>query len=205
MAVWALGINHNTASLDLRGRLAFAIDQIAPTLQGLRQSFGAGQAARHPDVEAAILSTCNRTEIYCAADHLAMQETFQWLAQSGGVSAEDLRTHTYSLQDEHAARHAFRVASGLDSMVLGEPQILGQMKDAVRVASEVGVLGTTLNQLFQRSFSVAKEVRSSTEIGSHSISMAAAAVRLAGQIFEDLSQVKVLLSLIHISEPTRPY
>ena len=185
MAVWALGLNHNTAPLDLRGKFAFALESIPPVLSGLK-------ATMQPQGEVALLSTCNRTEIYCAADHLAMQETFQWLAQSGGVSAEDLRTHTYSLQDEHAARHAFRVASGLDSMVLGEPQILGQMKDAVRVASEVGVLGTTLNQLFQRSFSVAKEVRSSTEIGSHSISMAAAAVRLAGQIFEDLSQVKVL-------------
>ena len=185
MPVWALGLNHNTAPLDLRGKFAFALESIPPVLSGLK-------ATMQPQGEVALLSTCNRTEIYCAADHLAMQETFQWLAQSGGVSAEDLRTHTYSLQDEHAARHAFRVASGLDSMVLGEPQILGQMKDAVRVASEVGVLGTTLNQLFQRSFSVAKEVRSSTEIGSHSISMAAAAVRLAGQIFEDLSQVKVL-------------
>ncbi len=185
MAVWALGLNHNTAPLDLRGKFAFALESIPPVLSGLK-------ATMQPQGEVALLSTCNRTEIYCAAEHLAMQETFQWLAQSGGVSAEDLKTHTYSLQDEHAARHAFRVASGLDSMVLGEPQILGQMKDAVRVASEVGVLGTTLNQLFQRSFSVAKEVRSSTEIGSHSISMAAAAVRLAGQIFEDLSQVKVL-------------
>ena len=110
----------------------------------------------------------------------------------GGVSAADLRAHSYTLQDDMAARHAFRVASGLDSMVLGEPQILGQMKDAVRVAGDAGALGATLNQLFQRSFSVAKEVRSTTEIGAHSISMAAAAVRLAGQLFEDLSKIKVL-------------
>ncbi|MFL6694255.1 MAG: glutamyl-tRNA reductase, partial [Ramlibacter sp.] len=96
------------------------------------------------------------------------------------------------LQDAQAARHAFRVASGLDSMVLGEAQILGQLKDAVRAAEEAGALGTTLNQLFQRSFAVAKEVRSSTEIGAHSISMAAAAVRLAGQLFEDLGKVRVL-------------
>jgi glutamyl-tRNA reductase len=103
-----------------------------------------------------------------------------------------LQGHTYELMESEAARHAFRVASGLDSMVLGEPQILGQMKDAVRAASEAGALGTTLNQLFQRSFAVAKEVRSSTEIGAHSISMAAAAVRLAGQLFEDLAQTQVL-------------
>ena len=108
------------------------------------------------------------------------------------LPAEALRQHTYVLQDGQAARHAFRVASGLDSMVLGEPQILGQMKSAVRAAEDAGALGSTLNQLFQRSFAVAKQVRSSTEIGAHSISMAAAAVRLASQLFEDLTAVKVL-------------
>jgi len=185
MAVWALGINHTTAPLDLRGRFAFALDQLPPTLHGLR-----GSLPRPP--EAAILSTCNRTEIYCASEQLELAPTLDWLAKSGGVSAEELRSHTYTLQGNEAARHAFRVASGLDSMVLGEPQILGQMKDAVRVAEEAGALGTTLNQLFQRSFAVAKEVRTSTEIGAHSISMAAAAVRLAGNLFEDLQQVRIL-------------
>jgi glutamyl-tRNA reductase len=172
MAVWALGINHTTAPLDLRGRFAFALDQIEP--------------------EAAIISTCNRTEIYCAGDSLEMGRTLDWLAHSGGVAPAILRSHAYTLEEDQAARHAFRVASGLDSMVLGEPQILGQMKDAVRAAEEAGALGTTLNQLFQRSFAVAKEVRSSTEIGAHSISMAAAAVRLAGQLFEDLGDIRVL-------------
>ncbi|MFY3385521.1 glutamyl-tRNA reductase [Paracidovorax sp. MALMAid1276] len=194
MAVWALGINHTTAPLDLRGRFAFALDQIAPTLHGLRQSLGA--TTRHPGVETAIISTCNRTEIYCAAPTSApgpvMDHTLGWLAQSGGVSPALLRSHSYTLEDSLVARHAFRVASGLDSMVLGEAQILGQMKDAVRAAETAGALGTTLNQLFQRSFAVAKEVRTSTDIGAHSISMAAAAVRLAGQLFEDLSQIKVL-------------
>ncbi|MGU3625458.1 glutamyl-tRNA reductase [Comamonas testosteroni] len=191
MAVWALGINHHTAPLDMRGRFAFALDQIAPTLQGLRASLShAGRA--HSGVETAILSTCNRTEIYCAADAPAMDHTMHWLANSGGVAPELLRQHSYLLQDGSVARHAFRVASGLDSMVLGEAQILGQMKNAVRAAETAGALGTTLNQLFQRSFAVAKEVRSSTEIGAHSISMAAAAVRLAGQLFEDLSKIRVL-------------
>ena len=185
MAVWALGLNHTTAPLDLRGRFAFAVDQMGPTLATLRHSFA-------PDSEVAILSTCNRTEIYCAGNEAQMQQTMAWLAKSGGVSADDLKGHTYALLEADAARHAFRVASGLDSMVLGEPQILGQMKDAVRAASEAGALGTTLNQLFQRSFAVAKEVRSSTEIGAHSISMAAAAVRLASQLFEDLSETRVL-------------
>jgi glutamyl-tRNA reductase len=189
MAVWALGINHTTAPIDLRGRFAFALDQVAPTLDALRQSF-LGRLSRQP--EAAILSTCNRTEIYCAGPEHALDPTIEWLARSGGVPAHVLRSHAYTLSDGGAARHAFRVASGLDSMVLGEAQILGQMKDAVRVAEQAGALGTTLNQMFQRSFAVAKEVRSATEIGAHSISMAAAAVRLAGQLFEDLGKVRVL-------------
>jgi glutamyl-tRNA reductase len=185
MPVWALGLNHHTAPLDLRGRFAFAIDQVAPTLQGLRATL-----SRQP--EATLLSTCNRTEIYCAGERAEIDSTLQWLATSGGVPSDALREHTYALHDADAARHAFRVASGLDSMVLGEPQILGQMKDAVRAADEAGAMGTTLHQLFQRSFAVAKEVRTSTEVGSHSISMAAAAVRLASQIFEDLGRIRVL-------------
>ena len=185
MAVWTLGINHTTAPLDMRGRFAFAMDQIAPQLHGLRQTLN-----RMP--EAAIVSTCNRTEIYCAGEQSELEPTLGWLAQSAGISPDVLRTHTYSLQDDLAARHAFRVASGLDSMVLGEPQILGQLKDAIRAAEAAGALGTTLSQMFQRSFAVAKEVRTSTEIGAHSISMAAAAVRLAGNLFEDLGEVKVL-------------
>ncbi len=194
MAVWALGINHTTAPLDMRGRFAFAIDQVAPTLHALRQSLhgsGPGDGAHSP-LEAALLSTCNRTEIYLAGERAAMDATIDWLARSGGVSAHELRSHAYTLEDGRVARHAFRVASGLDSMVLGEAQILGQLKDAVRVADEAGTLGTTLNQLFQRSFAVAKEVRTATEIGAHSISMSAAAVRLAGQLFEDFTRLKVL-------------
>ena len=189
MAVWALGINHTTAPLDLRGRFAFALDQIAPTLHSLRTDVG-NRLGRQP--EAAILSTCNRTEIYCAGAQNEIDTTVEWLAQSGRVNPALLRSHSYALHDASVARHAFRVASGLDSMVLGEAQILGQLKDAVRVAEQAGALGSTLNQLFQRSFAVAKEVRTSTEIGAHSISMSAAAVRLAAQLFEDLSRVKVL-------------
>ena len=185
MSVWALGLNHTTAPLDLRGRFAFAIEQIGPVLDGLRQSFGS-------QTEATILSTCNRTEIYCASQEIAMPQTLQWLAESGGVSPNSLHDHIYTMVDNEAARHAFRVASGLDSMVLGEPQILGQMKDAVRVAREVGALGSTLHQMFQRSCAVAKQVRSSTEIGAHSISMSAASVRLAAQLFEDLTKINIL-------------
>ena len=185
MAVWALGINHQTAPLDVRGRFAFALDQVPEALRRFRAS-----VARQPEV--ALLSTCNRTELYCAADEPLIEPAAHWLAEAAGVPPETLMQHAYVLREDAAARHAFRVASGLDSMVLGEAQILGQLKDAVRVADEAGALGTTLHQLFQRSFAVAKQVRSSTEIGAHSISMAAAAVRLAGQLFEDLRDIRIL-------------
>ncbi len=190
VSVFALGLNHTTAPLDLRGRLAFAPDALTPALQGLQQRL---QLAAP---EAALVSTCNRTELYVATGAADVRDlvapAMNWLATAGGVSAEQLRGHSYVMEDRAAARHAFRVAAGLDSMVLGEPQILGQMKQAVRQADEAGTLGTTLHQLFQRSFSVAKEVRTSTEIGAHSISMAAAAVRLASQLFEQLSDLHVL-------------
>ncbi len=190
MSVLALGVNHVTAPVDLRGRLAFAPERIAPTLRALRDRL------IQVTPEAALLSTCNRTELYVAADPAELPAlvapTIDWLAAQGQVSSAQLRDHTYVLSQRDAARHAFRVASGLDSMVLGEPQILGQMKQAVREASAAGTLGTTLHQLFQRSFSVAKNVRTSTEIGAHSISMAAASVRLAAQLFEDLGDIQVL-------------
>ena len=191
MSVIALGLNHATAPLDLRGRFAFAPDQLTAALHGFRERIRA-----HDRPEAALLSTCNRTEVYFAArDGVAgdlVRPAIDWLAAHGSISGERMLSHTYVLEDHAAARHAFRVASGLDSMVLGEPQILGQMKQAVRQAESAGTLGSLLHQLFQRSFSVAKEVRSATEIGSHSISMAAASVRLAAQLFEDLGRTRVL-------------
>jgi glutamyl-tRNA reductase len=199
MSVLALGINHHSAPLDLRSRFAFAAPQLPAALRSLRERL------HRAAPEATLLSTCNRTELYVAAAdaHSAAelaQPTLDWLAEQGGLrsaggvsAAGQLAHHAYVMEDGEAARHAFRVASGLDSMVLGEPQILGQIKVAVREAGLAGTLGQTLNQLFQRSFSVAKEVRSATEIGTHSISMAAATVRLASQLFEDLGKVHVLL------------
>lgn len=193
MSVFALGLNHNSAPVDLRGRFAFSLEQLAPTLLGFRQQLQTRLPRRAQDLpEAAILSTCNRTELYVAGTPSLVQPAVDWLAEVGGVGSNALLDHAYVLEGSAAARHAFRVASGLDSMVLGEPQILGQLKQAVQQAGQAGTLGTTLHQLFQRSFSVAKEVRSSTEIGAHSISMAAASVRLAAQLFEDLAQIKVL-------------
>ena len=191
MTVLTLGLNHQTAPLDLRGRLAFTPGQLTQVLHEFRQRL------QRAAPEAALLSTCNRTELYVAADSAQAREIAQpaleWLAQHGGISSSTLREHTYLRTERDAARHAFRVASGLDSMVLGEPQILGQMKEAVREADAAGTLGTTLHQLFQRSFAVAKEVRTSTEVGAHSISMAAASVRLASQLFEDLRDIRLLL------------
>jgi hypothetical protein len=141
MAVWTLGLNHRTAPIDLRERFAFASEKLEQSLQGLRQSF-----ATHKEV--AILSTCNRTEIYCAGDAVHWPETLAWLAQTGQTQVDVLQSHTYRMEGDASARHAFRVASGLDSMVLGESQILGQLKDAVRLAANTGALGTTLNQAY---------------------------------------------------------
>lgn len=185
MAVWALGLNYQTAPVDLRGRFAFSSAQLPPALSGLRER-------QQGSSELAILSTCNRTEVYGVSGQQQIERTLHWLADTGGVAVEALHEHIYLRHEAEAARHAFRVASGLDSMVLGEPEILGQMKQAVHAAQDAGALGGTLNQLFQRSFAVAKEVRTVTEIGAHSISMAAAAVRLSEQLFEDLRQIRVL-------------
>jgi glutamyl-tRNA reductase len=185
MSVLAIGLNHQTAPINIREQFAWASDRIKTHLDDFRNQFG-------EKTEAALLSTCNRTEMYCTVSPQHIGDTKQWFAGLGGESLSILDTHGYTLENDNAARHAFRVASGLDSMVLGEPQILGQLKNAVQTAREAGYLGTTLNQLFDRSFTIAKRVRSSTEIGSHSISMAAAAVRLASQLFEDVSELQVL-------------
>ncbi len=161
-------------------------DVVLPALHGLRSIFG------NSVKEAAILSTCNRTEIYCAADQSIAADIPAWLAEFNSLKDDELRPYIYQLDQDKAVRHAFRVASGLDSMVLGEAQILGQLKTAVRTADEAGTLGSTLHQLFQRTFSVAKEVRTNTAIGAQSISFAAAAVRLSERVFGDLKNSDVL-------------
>ncbi len=191
MQLLTIGINHHTAPVALRERVSFPLEQIKPALALFKEAWSGRRAISAP--EAAILSTCNRTELYCASDDNASRDAaIHWLSQYHGIRAEDLAPHVYALPQSEAVRHAFRVASGLDSMVLGETQILGQMKTAVRTATEAGALGTYLNQLFQRTFAVAKEVRGTTEIGAQSVSMAAAAVRLAQRIFEKISSQRVL-------------
>ena len=182
MALFTLGINHRTAPLSVREQVAFHAEELRRALGDL-----AGRARAH---EVAILSTCNRTELYCQAE--SPQVIGQWLSEYRRVPHGDIEPYLYVHPEREAVRHAFRVASGLDSMVLGEPQILGQMKEAVRMAREEGTLGATLNKLFQNSFAVAKDVRSTTAIGANIVSMAAAAVRLAGRIFERITDQRVL-------------
>ena len=187
MHVATFGLNHHTAPIHLREQVVFQVER----MQAALSEFIGRRFAR----EAAILSTCNRTEIYCAAARgvdVASDAT-RWLADYHQVDPASLEPHLYSLGQEQTARHAFRVAAGLDSMVIGEPQILGQMKRAAKEAEEAGALGTHLHQLFQRSFAVAKEVRSQTAIGAQSVSMAAAAVRLAERIFPSIADTRVLV------------
>ena len=181
MALYALGLNHQTAPLAVRERVVFHVERLREAL---------GEVTRGLAQEAAILSTCNRTELYFAGERPG--EAAEWLAQFHRLRPQDLSQYLYTLPSERAVRHAFRVACGLDSMVLGEPQILGQMKEAARAAQSAGTLGTLLHKLFQRTFAVAKEVRSTTQVGASSVSMAAAAVKLAARIFPSLKDQRVL-------------
>ncbi|HWZ47595.1 MAG TPA: glutamyl-tRNA reductase [Herbaspirillum sp.] len=196
MHLLAVGLNHTTAPVSLREKVAFPADQIGQAVAAARAWFGRNELDAQSG-EAALLSTCNRTELYAASRSRgdieeAIDSTGHFLADYHQLSYPELRPFLYALPQDNAVRHAFRVASGLDSMVLGEPQILGQMKDAVRMADAAGGLGTYLHQLFQRTFAVAKEVRSTTEIGAHSVSMAAAAVRLSERIFDSVAEQNVL-------------
>jgi glutamyl-tRNA reductase len=181
MSLFALGLNHHTAPLAVRERVVFHVERLREALAELKRGLAG---------EAAILSTCNRTELYVAASEA--NGLAHWLAHYHRFQPEELAPYLYTLPREQAVRHAFRVASGLDSMVIGEPQILGQMKEAARAAESAGTLGTLLHKLFQRSFAVAKEVRSTTRVGAASVSMAAAAVKLAARIFPSLRSQSVL-------------
>jgi len=183
MPLHVLGINHHSAPLEVREKLAFPPEAQADALTSL--------AARPGVAEAVLVSTCNRTEVYCRADDVSTVRA--WLKEEASRSGLDIESHLYAHSESQAVRHAFRVAAGLDSMVLGEPQILGQVKQSVRIAEHSGTLGSTLNRLFQHTFSVAKEVRTQTAIGAQSISMSAAALKLAQNLFGDISRTKMLL------------
>ena len=183
MPLHVLGLNHVSAPLEVREKLAFPPE---------RQEEALADLAAQPGVaEAVLVSTCNRTEIYCRADD--PEAVRLWLDGQAKRAGVDLAGRLYDHSGDDAVRHAFRVACGLDSMVLGEPQILGQVKQAVRVAEGVGSVGTQLGRLFQHTFNVAKEVRTHTTLGSQSVSMAAAALKLAQNVFGDLSRTKLLL------------
>lgn len=181
MQLYVIGVNHTTAPIQIREHVAFNSEHLGNALRELTS---------HGATEAAILSTCNRTELYCTTDN--PQKPLNWLSQYHQLEKDAIAPYIYTLPNDEAVKHAFRVASGLDSMVLGEPQILGQFKQSVKIAQDAGTLGTLLHKLFQRTFEVAKEVRTNTDIGANSISMAAAAVKLAQRIFGDISAQKIL-------------
>src|SRR6202451_4607686 len=183
MAFNILGITHKPAPVALREKVAFSEDRLVAALNTLREESGVA--------EAVILSTCNRTELYWAGS-ASGADLSSWLERHHGENL-DLAPSLYLHQESRAVEHAFSVASGLDSMVLGEVQILGQLKDAYRVAQESGSTGPILNKLFQAAFSAAKRVRTETRIGANAVSLASATVSLARRVYEDLSAHNALL------------
>ncbi len=182
MQLYAIGLNHQTAPLKIREQVVFHAERLVNALNDL--------VARRPVQEAAIVSTCNRTEIYCRAEE--PRAAVDWMAAYHQMKPAQIEPYLYKLPQERAVKHAFRVASGLDSMVVGEPQILGQFKVAVRAAETAGTLGLHLNKLFQRTFAVAKTVRTETDIGTSTVSMASAAVQLAGRIYPSIAEQSIL-------------
>jgi glutamyl-tRNA reductase len=183
MGFIALGINHKTASVCLREKVAFLPESLPHSLQAA--------CARMGMSELTILSTCNRTEFYGMVDD--SQQLLQWLSQERQIPLLELQKATYLHQEQHALSHLMRVASGLDSMVLGEPQILGQVKSAYQHAQLAGTMGSQLDNIFQQTFAAAKRVRTETAIGANPVSIGFAAVQLAKQIFSDLTKSSALL------------
>lgn len=185
MPLFAIGLNHESAPVAVRESLAFNAESLPDALQRAKSETCAE--------EVAILSTCNRTEIYVRLPHTDPEVVVGWLARHRGVDLRKVRPHLYVRRSTEAMRHLMRVSAGLDSLVLGEPQILGQVKDAYQKASSAGSLGAVLDRLFQHAFSVAKQVRTDTDIGSNPISVAFAAVTMAKQIFDDFPKRTAML------------
>lgn len=185
MPLVAIGLNHKTAPLPVRERVAFPPDRLPAILRDL---------ASHAHVsEAAILSTCNRTEVVCCVDQADGRVVIDWFREYHKLLPGEIEPYLYTHPDQGAVKHLLRVASGLDSMILGEPQILGQIKDAYLAAREAGTVGKLLNKLFEHTFSVAKQIRTDTAIGASPVSVAFAAVSLAKQIFSSLEGHTALL------------
>lgn len=185
MTLLAVGLNHTTAPVALRERLAYPLDRLTGALRDLRHVSGIR--------EAAILSTCNRTEIYCEQQTGDVATLIDWIAHDCQLAPDEFTPYLYTHTGAPLIRHMFRVACGLDSMILGEPQILGQMKTAYQKACEAGTIGKYLSRLFHHTFSAAKKVRTDTAIGSSPVSVAFAAVRLAQQIFNTLHEQTAIL------------
>ena len=185
MSLLALGLNHKTAPIAIREQASFSQENLAESLRDLKNINGVH--------EATIISTCNRTEIYCGLESVSANQVVEWMHKYLRATPRKFSPYLFTHYDQNAVQHLLRVCSGLDSMVLGEPQILGQIKQAYQLASENGAVGKQLTQLFQYAFSVAKQVRTDTSIGSNPVSIAFAAVRLAKQIFGDLSRQTALL------------
>ncbi|MFW5442919.1 MAG: glutamyl-tRNA reductase [Methylococcaceae bacterium] len=185
MTLLAVGLNYNTAPVAIRERLAFPAETLESSLLTLWD--------QHTINGAAILSTCNRTEFYYQSDEKEPKTLIEWISDNKKISTAEFAPYLYSHTDSQSIRHMFRVASGLDSMVLGEPQILGQMKTAYQAAYEAGTLGKHLGKLFHHTFSAAKKVRTDTAIGSSPVSVAFAAVQLAQKIFDSLSEQTAIL------------
>ncbi len=186
MPLITVGVNHKTAPVAIRERVAFAPEKMIEALSSLISAKKAN--------EAVIVSTCNRTELYCSVEDLEKSDdVVEWLSEYHGLDVADLAQYCYTHRDDDSVRHVMRVASGLDSLILGEPQILGQVKSAYAVSQEGNCLGPELESLFQRSFSVAKRVRTDTAIGENPVSIAFAAVSLAQRIFADIRNSTALL------------
>lgn len=181
----ALGLNHQTAPIALRETVAVEAGALPEALKGLQALNGVN--------EAAVLSTCNRTEIYAQIESGAEGQLTEWLSRQHGLSVDTLKTYLYQHNDAEAVRHLFRVAAGLDSLILGEPQILGQVKTAWQAARDASTVNGMLDRLFQQTFSVAKRVRTDTRIGAHPVSVAFAAVRMAQRLFSELDRAAVML------------
>lgn len=185
MPLLALGLSHKTAPVDIRERVAFSADSLDSQLKDLSSVSGVD--------EVAIISTCNRTEIYCGIESITEKKIIDWFHACNGVKSDEYMPYLFTHSNRDAVRHLLRVACGLDSLILGEPQILGQIKDAFRVAHSSGTVGKQLDKLFSHAFSVAKQVRTDTAIGSSPVSVAFAAVSLAKQIFGNLSKQTALM------------
>lgn len=183
MSFFALGVNHQTASVELREQIAFNPEKLSALL---------AEQSQHPELnDLVVVSTCNRTEVYAMSEH--PEQVLDWLAHVNGIDAKQLSRHVYRYENAQAVSHLMRVASGLDSLMLGEPQILGQVKTALSLAKDSHTVSQQLNRIFEYAFYAAKRVRSETAVGSHAVSMGYAVAQLALQVFSHPEKLTVMV------------